>query len=224
MAAPEARSAAAALPDIGVTQGRAPSVLPAALPGIDVAAALQRCRGNDALLRQLLLRFRSAHAQAAIEMQRLHAGGNLDQLAFLAHTIKGAAGHLGGDTLARAAAAIETAVRENKVDALAGRIDVFASALAVIVDGLALLEANPVEVMPEQERESAADGAATLHLLLLDLAQCLQGNDTRADALIAQLRALFARGEPAWLATIADAVSALDYERARAALPALPRS
>lgn len=54
--------------------------------------------------------------------------------------------------------------------------------------------------------------------LLQELRVCLQQNDTRAENIVAEMQKLAGEKQPAWLAQVADAVNALEYETALARL------
>ena len=83
----------------------------AALPGLDVEAALRRVNGKRELLWRLLDEFRTRNADEAETMAADLAGGDVTAVAAAAHRIKGAAATLGAIEIAAAAERIERSVR-----------------------------------------------------------------------------------------------------------------
>jgi two-component system, OmpR family, sensor histidine kinase BaeS len=107
-------------------------------------------------------------------------------------------------------------------------MDRFEQSFARVNGGLAFLHASDDSSSPLLN--AGADLVATpetvvfLHEAkeLLDaLKRCLEENNTQAEELVAQLRSLSGETAPAWLADIADAVNALEYETALSSLRSL---
>lgn len=76
-------------------------------PGLNIRSGLAKVGGNSKLYHRLLFQFRQNHSGAADEIGQALSNGDLPLAARLAHTIKGVAGNLGADDLARAAAELE---------------------------------------------------------------------------------------------------------------------
>jgi signal transduction histidine kinase/CheY-like chemotaxis protein len=87
----------------------ADSILPAALPGIDLAFGLRTC-GNAALYRELLVDFAHHYADAPAALERMMRDGKHGDAVMLVHTLRGAAANLGMQQLAAAATALEYAL------------------------------------------------------------------------------------------------------------------
>jgi two-component system sensor histidine kinase/response regulator len=197
---------------------RAP--LPHALPGIDMADGLQRCRGNSGLYRDLLLKFHARFADAPAQLRHLCQDGQEEAAAVIAHTLRGTAANLGARELGVIMGRLEQALSGHDRGALPALLAELDAALAVVDAGLVKL------AQPQAEAAALTESAELpltpeLRELLATLAQYLAVNDTRAEALLAQLRALCPAGEPGWLRSARDAVDALDYEAALACLPPL---
>ncbi len=79
-------------------------------PGLDVAAALARLNGKQALLWRLLDEFRRRYQHAAGDLTEACARGEVRAAAERAHAIKGAAATLGATALADAAELLEQAL------------------------------------------------------------------------------------------------------------------
>ncbi|WP_300161570.1 response regulator [Solidesulfovibrio sp.] len=120
-----ARVAAAAPP--------APSVSAAGTPsGIDLAKALARLGGNEALLSSIAAEFARDYAASADEIMGRVRAGDLDAARRLAHTVKGVAGNIAADALAEAAREIEAALGRGSPPE-GERLDAYAAALAAAV-------------------------------------------------------------------------------------------
>ena len=107
-----------------------------------------------------------------------------------------------------------TASPSPSLDALLAQ---FNAALAEINAGIAPLR------KPENANASpvlAADSELMERMqpLMRDLQICLQQNDTRAEHLVAEMQKLAGENQPSWLAQLAKAVDALEYEAALASL------
>ncbi|EIC20443.1 PAS domain S-box protein [Thiorhodovibrio frisius] len=82
------------------------------LPGFDTASAIARLAGETLVYRKLLIRFARDQRDTPVRLRALIDLGDLDGAEHLAHTLKGASGSLGHDTLAQAAATLEDCLRE----------------------------------------------------------------------------------------------------------------
>jgi two-component system sensor histidine kinase/response regulator len=81
------------------------------LPGFDSATAIARLAGDAQAYRRLLHRFAQAQGDTAERLRAQLAAGDIEAAAQLAHSLKGVAGNLGHDGLARAAAVLEDQLR-----------------------------------------------------------------------------------------------------------------
>jgi two-component system sensor histidine kinase/response regulator len=85
-----------------------------AIPGIDLSFGLKVVRGRLASYKRLLGKLAENHGDDfALIRQRL-AAGDTEEARRLAHSLKGAAGSLGAMAIQVAAAALETAIREQQ--------------------------------------------------------------------------------------------------------------
>jgi CheY-like chemotaxis protein/HPt (histidine-containing phosphotransfer) domain-containing protein len=85
--------------------------LPKSLPGFDLAAGLERLRGNKHLYRKLLLDFGANYTGVAAEIREALAANDFDQAHSLVHDLKGLAGNLEATSLQAAAVELEKLVR-----------------------------------------------------------------------------------------------------------------
>jgi PAS domain S-box-containing protein len=85
--------------------------LPEYLPGFDLAAGLERLRGNKRLYRKLLLDFGANYGGAATEISEALEAKDFKQAHSLVHNLKGLAGNLEATNLQTAAVEMEKLVR-----------------------------------------------------------------------------------------------------------------
>ena len=85
--------------------------IPAALEGLDIAGAMRRVAGNEALYLRLLGRFMQAQAADLDAITQAVARQDWPQAEHLAHTLKGSAGNLGATRVAACASELEAALR-----------------------------------------------------------------------------------------------------------------
>ncbi len=205
-------------------------LLPDHLPGFDLVAALARVRGKRDLLRRLILGFRDRNARFGEEMRSALAAGDLERASLLAHSLKGAAGTLGASAVQAAAGQVETALREQRVEAvpalLAAAEQALERALAatVVLDRIETAEATAATdaadaadtaAPPAFDRETVTAAAAALDALLAK-------NSLRARKAFAEFKGLAAGhgGAESWEG-LEHGVERLDFAAARVALAAL---
>ncbi|XID94664.1 response regulator [Paenibacillaceae bacterium WGS1546] len=81
------------------------------LPGLSAPAALQRLGGKSGLYLLLLDKFRQQYASVPEQLPAIVREGRLEEAARLVHSLGGAAGHLGAETIRETAVAMEAALR-----------------------------------------------------------------------------------------------------------------
>jgi CheY-like chemotaxis protein len=198
------------------------SALPASLPGIDVDTGLLRCMHDAGLYRELLVQFHQHYAKAASQLEDMLAAKKVEDAAFLAHAVKGAAGNLGADALSAAAGEVESALRHRRDSELNARAAAFRNALDVVNAALAPLD--EARHLRAGAQNHSAGGLPPddpeLRTSLKQLREYLAANDTRAESAMSGIRAKFAGNEPGWVGSAAQAVDALNYEEALRHLPA----
>jgi PAS domain S-box-containing protein len=173
----------------------------AALPGVDLPAALARLSGNQELLLKLLRNFRQAWSGAEDKIRLALATDALAQARMTVHTLRGVASNLSMRGVATAAEALELALKGGDHDAGERGLEALAAALAPVLAGLAQLP--PAPLLP----------AATLHLdqaalarHLSQLAELLRWQDMAAEASFAALRDHLGGGD--W----SDALNRMDEQ------------
>jgi two-component system, sensor histidine kinase and response regulator len=89
----------------------ADEVLPAHLPGFEIAAGLKRLQGNRKLYRKLLVDFANNYAEAGQQIREDITAGHFQQAHEHVHSLKGVAGNLEARLLLAATMAVEDLVK-----------------------------------------------------------------------------------------------------------------
>jgi len=193
---------------------RAP-VPPAAVPGIDLAAALSRFGGNFAAFSALLKRFEGAHGGTPAEVRARLEAGDRSGAAQVLHRLRGVAANLGAVEAARHALAAEQALGQAGADAgggLAAALAHLEAALDVVFRAARALPAADLPALPVPA--AAPAGPCALQRALAQLLDLLQNNNMKAMAQFETLRPLLARAAPARVQPLADAVATLRFDTA----------
>jgi HPt (histidine-containing phosphotransfer) domain-containing protein len=138
--APVTARSAPELPAHGAAHAAAPAVL--AVPGIDVAAALERLGGNHALLAKLLHKFAEEYAPSPARLMAAFEQGSVESAALLVHQVRGAAGNLSMPELHRTAAELEQVLLAERATPFSEALAAFGAALETVLDGIDALDAS----------------------------------------------------------------------------------
>ncbi|MCK9985959.1 MAG: hypothetical protein AzoDbin1_02431 [Azoarcus sp.] len=107
--------------------------VPIAPPGLvsetEVDEALARIGGDTGLYRELAAMFLEQYRDGCTRLQQLAAEGDLDQLRFEAHTLKGVAGNLGLNALQAHALLTEGMIRAGETDGIPEQVRALTDAL-----------------------------------------------------------------------------------------------
>jgi two-component system sensor histidine kinase/response regulator len=185
--------------------------LPAALPGVDLPAALQRLSGSRELLLQLLRNFGGEWSGAVEGLRAALTAGDLSQARLRVHTLRGVAANLSIEGVTAAAQALEQALKAGDQAAIAPCLEALAAALAPVLAGLAQLPPAP----PPPGATVPLDRAA-LAVHLSQLAELLRRHDMAAEACFAALREHLGGGET--VDRLAEQLDRLDFSAAAATL------
>jgi HPt (histidine-containing phosphotransfer) domain-containing protein len=192
------------------------SALPA-LPGLNLPSALHRVRGNESLLRRLVIDFARDSEALFRELSRAVKEDRTSEALAAAHTLKGSAASLSAGSVAAIAAEIENALRSSSPVPL-GKLE---TALAEVRDSAALL-ADPSGSV---EKPVPALDEAPLKAAMAELRRLLQTNDLSAGNLLAPvLSSLAGRVDTAHLSDLESAVDQLLFDEALAVLDTVSRS
>lgn len=115
--------------------------LPAQLPGLDLAEAMERTGIPASILRPILLRFAEKNSDKAAQMFSLLAAGDLQGLTTVVHTLKGASASISAFTLQQACLAVEMAAQQGQdLEEIKALIENLSQALDEVLSSLATLD------------------------------------------------------------------------------------
>ena len=177
--------------------------LPAALPGVDLPAALSRLSGNRELLLKMLRHFGPEWSGTPESIQVALSAGDLQQARQRVHMLRGVAGNLSMSNVAAAAEALEQALKREESHAIERCLETLAKALAPVQAGLERLPpASPLPV------DLGPPDCALLGPQVCELAELLRRHDMKAEACFAELRVRLGAG--AWSEAMARLEQQLD--------------
>ena len=193
------------------------AALVAQLPDVSVHQALARLHGDLTLYRRLLARFAEQHRDSAAAIEAQAQPANPDELYRLAHELKGEAGNLGLDLLAKAAQRLAESARLRQPELLPQQAAELATACRHCVAALQQCAALQLQ---------AAGGNGTQQVdqerllpMLQQLAQQLTNRSFSAMESASAVETLLAgTGQAEAFARINRAAQALSYDAALTAL------
>ncbi|MBF0135882.1 MAG: response regulator [Magnetococcales bacterium] len=189
-----------------------PARLPETLPGIDLAAALERLNDNHVLLRSILLEFQREYATSGARIRQFLHGKRQDDRAaaiHLVHTIKGMVGNLSAHALQAAAASLEKSIRENQPENWPSLLDNFDHALSQVIDSIHILKPVQVANTPPPTIVEPVD-RAQITPLLHRLMQQVRGATIDAQDTFALLKPLLDSTSPDMARQLQDIEKHLD--------------
>ncbi|MBF0508479.1 MAG: response regulator [Deltaproteobacteria bacterium] len=191
-------------------------VLPAHLPGVDIAAGLARLQGNAGLYRQLLLDFSNKYHAVTEEIHRLILADDLETAERIAHTVKGIAGNISAQDVHRIAGQLEEALRQKQADQ-------YDRCLSELDQALQPLTTEVKSLNPEEpDRPPAPDAPVDLDQLapiLVELARLVQDDDTAAESSLEYLKKIIGRaGFEEEIRLLEESIKNYDFEHALAPL------
>lgn len=172
---------AGALPS---SRGTAATTTMLELPGVDTAAGLARASHNRALYGRLLQQFCDQNADIAAQMSAALHAQNWPTLQSLAHRLKGAAGNLGANDIARSCISLEAQLETGHAELARLEIETLGSLLDALTQALQLRAA------PRGEPQAAADALPLLDAEALHtLTTLIEAGDASARQICAGYRA-----------------------------------
>ncbi len=200
-----------------IATNKAPEVLPASLPGIDLASGLSRCQNNARLYLKLLQDLKRDYGQSHVRLQSFIEASDYPAIAILGHTLKGLAGNLSAANLARAAAQLEK-FEQLSAEAQALAQTEFTTALNTVVESITQLESIEQQAKAAEPTEppfSEATARAQLAALLEQVKhQKIEAYELAQEC---QLRWPDASQSETWQHIVA-ALDSFDFARAEALL------
>ena len=188
------------------------------LPGINLAAGLQRIRGNWVAYKRILKGFRQKQSSTVDVIEEQLKQGLLEEAARLAHTLKGSSGNIGAEVLFQQATSMEAACRSNdKTEALAG-IENLRAAQQEVMAGLSVLEKEKTS-SNETNPISQNIGPDALHVLLKQMEDYLETDLGEAQNCLQTLKESVDRSAScAWFEALESAMNNFDIDAAKKAI------
>jgi signal transduction histidine kinase/DNA-binding response OmpR family regulator/HPt (histidine-containing phosphotransfer) domain-containing protein len=162
------------------------------LPGVSVKSGLAKVGGNRKLYRKLLSKFRRNYKTVADDIRNALGKDDPETATRLAHTIKGLAGNIGARDLYLAAVDMETALRQDQIENIPGRLNTFSEALDLVLDSIAALEiqgADPAENRLSAGQVPEATDSKRVFFFINELRRLLENDDYRAGRFFETLKA-----------------------------------
>jgi PAS domain S-box-containing protein len=193
--------------------GPAPDGAGLAVPGVDLEGGLRRAAGNADLYRRLLVAFVEELEGALPELRGELEVGDADGARRRLHRVKGAAGTLGADRVASAAAELETTLERDpgawSLEALQEAVGEVSSGLPAVLRASQRGDAAPGSDA-EPDATSAGRGVEILDRLLDHLAK----NDLAAGHVYHELQGALGRFLPGTLTELGAQLERLEFEAA----------
>ena len=177
------------------------------LPGVDVASGLRRVLGKPQQYQRLLGKFAASQKDFPGQLRAALAAGEREIAERLAHSLKGLAGNLGATDLASQAAALESAIKDERHDelqALLLELQQNLSALLLAIDALSVQEAPVCGPLDEPQ----------LQQICQQLQHLFAGDDPRATRVFDEQAELLRSAFNDDYVALAAAVHTFDFERA----------
>ncbi len=190
-------------------------LLPEHLPGIDIEAGLKRMRGNQALFRDLLLRFRADYEHWSGRISIAILENNREEALHLAHALKGVTATIGAMDLSTAGTSLEKHLKTDMED-LTEIHNTVTDQLYQVLDGLKSLDKPPESAT---SRPVSTLDQQTLQTLLSSMKPLLVNGDLQALQLVEQLHEMVRGTEMVSTALeLKKHVDAFDFEKALSTL------
>ena len=186
--------------------------LPAAVPGIDLAAALHRFGGDYGAFLALLKRFENSQGDAVEETRRLLAAGQAQQAAQLLHRVCGVAANLGATHIASLAAETEKALKTGLSHATAALLGRLEQAMAEVIEAARTL---PMPLRhPQQAVAAPGSEPVDLHAGLAELLVLVRNNNLKALAQFHALHPAIQQSDREAALAMANAIETLNFSEA----------
>ena len=187
-------------------------LFPSALPGINVPAVLERIGGNGRLLRDLLVDFSEQYQNCVAEICKGIETNDLDHVHRLVHTLKGASGNLGADSVFAATRAIDGALHDQHADELPCLLDQLKKGMDEVFVAARMLESSwPVKITGAQAGAEMSLGKDELAQRLNELSQLLCHNKAAATKHFKELRPYLS--DSPRLSALEEQIGRLDFKK-----------
>jgi signal transduction histidine kinase/HPt (histidine-containing phosphotransfer) domain-containing protein/ActR/RegA family two-component response regulator len=166
------------------------------IEGIDTKLGLKRALGKEPLYRNMLEAFAKTQAKTIERVDSAIERRDAKDALLAVHTVKGAAGNIGAESLTKAAAALETALRGGPIESAAEANVAFARELRRVLASLAAgASAEGRPAAPDQPESRGISSIDNLEkLLVAGSADCLDAVDRLDLAIVnSQTAGLYSR-------------------------------
>ena len=198
--------------------------LPAAIPGLDMAAGLQRVADKPQVYLRLLRMFMSDQGQAARIVRGALAADDHELALRTLHTVRGVAGNIGANAVSETAAALEQLLKTSAdAGAVDTAMDAFEDQLAQQIGTLRMhLASGPTPTTAAVVASIDGPRLAALRPPLLLLRQQVIDSDTDARKTLLTLVASLRLAVPArQVDALEQAIDGYDFDRAQEVLDGL---
>ena len=115
-------------------------VLPETMPGLELATAFDRIGIPAQVFKTILLKFAETNNDKANEIKQCLDIGDIDEVARLAHGLKGASANIGADALHERTVAIGLAIKNgDSFNIVSAQVDSISVELNTVLDSLSKL-------------------------------------------------------------------------------------
>ena len=193
--------------------------LPAELPGIDLADALNRLDGDAGLFRRFIGQFAESYGDVVERIAGALEGGDLSAAKSIAHELKSVAGNVGARRLSDSADAVQIAAQRGDAAAAAAEVPVLRAELALVLDSARRLVTEGAGGGTGESPAPAPARSAENRLLLAgqlpQFATLLQDSNFAAAEEFAMLAPLLTDWiDPSTMKGLSAAIDALDFTKA----------
>lgn len=201
------------------------------LPGIDVAAVLDRLDDDQRLLVALLLEFDRDYADAAKNIRVALSASRKDivlEAAGMVHAIKGVSGNLGAQVLHEAASVLELAIKQDDRNDWPKHLQYFEQSLSVVIASIALLKSQE-KMVTGAASSTISGGDIPLNLPVItqkmgELVKLLTTNDIKSEQCLISLNTLLKGADIGkQLALLAEQIDIYDFNAALQTLVAIAK-
>jgi two-component system, sensor histidine kinase and response regulator len=186
------------------------------LPGIDQVEALKALGHNEKLFEKILYDFQQRYSSFPATLRKLSVRNQGQEIAEIAHTIKGVSGYIGSSSLMKCAQKLEDALRNNQQEDAASSLVSFIDALEEILSTLSLLPALPKKEPAETKQNQmkfTIDKEMNESIRIL-IEQLKKGEVAAEDQFAEIEKQMAGMGFDELLKKIADLIDEIEYERA----------
>ena len=138
--------------------------LPSRLEGLDIAEALGRLGGNEALYMKLITTFYQTQSSLVQDVEEALANNNTDKARLLLHTTKGSAANISANELSQAASQFERAILDGETEGLQTLVLQLAHRWSV-VDRAILSLINEFVIVREQSPDLSLTDSEVVEIL-----------------------------------------------------------